>query len=172
MNLMRIIFFIGVVVVLYNIYTIIYKRKVTENSLKIRMTLKVNTYISFINIIYGVLLSILTYSLLYDNVNKNIDIYSLLTSMIIIIFVLLKTAIQYLFTPIFIDTGIVFYNGLLLQWNDINEVNTIENKKNGDCILFIGGKVNSKMILREKILVNKDDLVKVESMLLSKTNIK
>lgn len=169
---MYIIFIIGLVIVANTIIGTFFKRKKAENILKKRLEIKINTYISYGNILYGIFLSILIIYLLYDKTTKSIDLYSLLIAALVIIVVAYKTVAQYLYKPIFSDEGILFYNGLLLKWNNINELNSLGKRKNGDGILFIGGKINSKVTIREKIVIHKEDLLKVESILLSKTNIK
>lgn len=169
---MYIIFIIGLIVVANTIIGTYLKRKKAENILKKRLEIKIDTYISYGNIIYGIFLSLLIIYLLYDKQAKSIDLYSLLIAALVIIVVAYKSVAQYLYKPIFFEEGILFYNGLLLKWDNINELNSLGVRKDGDGILFIGGKINSKLVVREKIVISKEDLLKAESILLSKTNIK
>ena len=169
---MYIIFIIGLIVVLNSIIGTFFKRKKAEKLFKKNFNVKINTYISYVNIIYGFLLSGLIIYLLYDKDAKSIDIYSLLIATLVVVIVAYKAITQYFYKPFFTEEGILFYNGLLLQWNNINEIKPLGSTKNGDGILFVGGKISSKVAVREKIVIDKEDLFKVESILSTKTNIK
>lgn len=168
---MYIIFIIALAIVANSIIGNFLKRKKAESILKKKIDIKINSYISYGNITYGIFLSVLIIYLLYDKSTQSIDLYSLLIATLVIIVVAYKSIAQYFFKPLFSDEGILFYNGILLHWNNINELNSLGTRKNGDGILFVGGNVNSKVVVREKVVIHKEDLLKVESILLSKTKI-